>query len=1037
MKKIYNLVCVLILLGICLFNFACRSNNNTDDDIEEKDPVVATINFNEDTILLNVGATHKINLEVINATANIEYTIEHNKIISIEDGTITALQAGKTKVTIKVIIDDDVKTTKEYIITVEVKEEMFNITYKSNVDGFAKKAEQVKKGTVKKFTQTPTLYGYDFVGWRLALDSNENISELTITSDITVYAIFKIKEYNITYDLDGGTYSGELNAKHGDIISLGIPSKAGYYFVGWTLEKDSIDYISEVQILESLTLYANYEDVKQYPSGVYPIKYSLNGGKWNAVYALPDEIATDFLADFNALTGRSITPEKFDCDYIESSWFGDMMNNKTYLNKWLWLLDAIWEVAGGDSDMKASDADFSSLNVRGFYIANLCGFFTSTEHKDTYIGPVSADYSDPNISSAVYEKGTPKSAEVGEGTYTQGVGLSKLITPVRSEYEFLGWVDEQGNAVTSISTTQTGIVLLSATWKHETMAEDIIFANLPIEMRVYDSLQLQWTVTPKEAINKKVIFNVIDTDILTIDDNGLIKAKSVGTGIVKIKLASNPDYEKIIEITIWNGDYFDVSYETDSFVEVGKSIQLLAEYVDKYEMRNGVTWSTLTKDIVTVDGSGKVTGVSEGLGIIRATYENNNFDFYVTVIGSDLSDVMKYILKNHNSNASTTYNLGIGSGVPEYYYDVVSGVNNLLFDDLKFDYRYYDKLPSGTKNYGEMTSVEFITVHYTGNMKYGADADNNCSYFNNLEYRASIHYVTGRTNLTDLTNQTSGYNPDAYYAFAGLNEKYGGWHATNGDPVIWDDSGLSVLNGDPEKPVISISNNLKYTINGRETNIRIPEVPSGYVINGDTLIVNGIQYTVFNDYGIITKVENNKYYIARTHWGTQRTPKCICTCGGNRNSIGIESCVDIGSDLEHTWHVTAQLVAKLLVDHNLGLDRVVGHHFFSGKDCPQPFLENDMELWYQFMDIVKAEYELLTIYKDADITARVIKGDGILRNNGLLVQDGDAHCVTYEVSVTLNGVTKKITLATCVESFFKCDCIRTEPSLQNQEYPII
>ena len=64
-----------------------------------------------------------------------------------------------------------------------------------------------------------------------------------------------------------------------------------------------------------------------------------------------------------------------------------------------------------------------------------------------------------------------------------------------------------------------------------------------------------------------------------------------------------------------------------------------------------------------------------------------------------------------------------------------------------------------------------------------------------------------------------------------------------------------------------------------------------------------------------------EYYIARTYWGSQRSPQAICTYGGNTNSIGIESCVDMGSDLMHTWHITAQLVANLLVKYKNSIFR--------------------------------------------------------------------------------------------------------------------
>ena len=127
----------------------------------------------------------------------------------------------------------------------------------------------------------------------------------------------------------------------------------------------------------------------------------------------------------------------------------------------------------------------------------------------------------------------------------------------------------------------------------------------------------------------------------------------------------------------------------------------------------------------------------------------------------------------------------------------------------------------------------------------------------------------------------------------------------------------------------------------------------------------------------------------------------------------------------------------MLVKYDLSFDRVVGHHFFSGKDCPQPFLERDMKLWYEFMDMVKAEYELLTKYSTAKITCKAVNGDGILRDNGLLVQDENAHCVTYEVTVNVGGIEQKITLATVVESYFKYDGTRTQESLQLLGSPII
>ena len=152
-------------------------------------------------------------------------------------------------------------------------------------------------------------------------------------------------------------------------------------------------------------------------------------------------------------------------------------------------------------------------------------------------------------------------------------------------------------------------------------------------------------------------------------------------------------------------------------------------------------------------------------------------------------------------------------------------------------------------------------------------------------------------------------------------------------------------------------------------------------------------------------------------------PFCNGLCvfsGGNLNSIGIESCVNRGSDLWYTWQVTAQLVASLMVQYDLGIERVKGHHFFDGKHCPAPMLENSSEIWYEFIELVEAEYALLTAYKDAEYKLTVGEGsEDILSENGrIIAQPEFSKVVTYTVEVKVGDKTETITLATAVEGMY-------------------
>ena len=138
--------------------------------------------------------------------------------------------------------------------------------------------------------------------------------------------------------------------------------------------------------------------------------------------------------------------------------------------------------------------------------------------------------------------------------------------------------------------------------------------------------------------------------------------------------------------------------------------------------------------------------------------------------------------------------------------------------------------------------------------------------------------------------------------------------------------------------------------------------------------------------------------------------------GGNKNSIGIESCVDQGSDLWHTWQVTAQLVADIMERRDLGIDRVVGHHFFSAKDCPQPMLENNMEIWYKFIEMVKAEYKKNTEFKD--YTFKFEQVSGFDAEGVRVAQVAKAKNIIYKVTITKGDEKHEITLGSVLNGIY-------------------
>ena len=154
------------------------------------------------------------------------------------------------------------------------------------------------------------------------------------------------------------------------------------------------------------------------------------------------------------------------------------------------------------------------------------------------------------------------------------------------------------------------------------------------------------------------------------------------------------------------------------------------------------------------------------------------------------------------------------------------------------------------------------------------------------------------------------------------------------------------------KPKIEINEEGYFTIDGEVSKIK---APTNSTNNGKILTTKDI-----NDLGIyyeLKEIDKHKYeyYLGRT-WYNPIFEK-ISNYGGNFNSIGIESCVNVNTDVYYTWQKVAKLVAKLMQDNSLTIDAVVQHHYFSGKNCPQT--TRTANLWDYFKSLVLIEYQML------------------------------------------------------------------------------
>lgn len=96
----------------------------------------------------------------------------------------------------------------------------------------------VKEGDKAEYSFTDSHDGYEFLGWYDKAEGGNKLEEIVPTSDMTVYAHWKLISYQLAYDLDGGVFQdGAVHHSSYTIetqdFTLPVPKKDGFTFEGW------------------------------------------------------------------------------------------------------------------------------------------------------------------------------------------------------------------------------------------------------------------------------------------------------------------------------------------------------------------------------------------------------------------------------------------------------------------------------------------------------------------------------------------------------------------------------------------------------------------------------------------------------------------------------------------------------------------------------------------------------------------------------------------------------------------------------------
>lgn len=334
--------------------------------------------------------------------------------------------------------------------------------------------------------------GYIFEGWFKEGDNNHSTPITSIpvgtAQDVKLYAYTTPVRYSLTYDLKGGTYSGNNPVTYTFSEKVKLPTDkdvfyVGYAFKGWFLHTDfSGSGLVEAPITGgtisnggrnvAFTAYAKWEKID------YTIVFKTDGGTPvdNASYNVTDGIPADKM------------PKTSKAGYKFLGWYkGDTKIEKIdpgyeeleLIAKWELISYSItYNLNGGTNPADAvTSYTYEKKEVLPRPTRNNYQFSNWYEDPDCTVGPITEIIKNTTGNKVFYARWEPEKytisfntnggSEIADQTYTYGEETGFARKTRKTNYTFAGWYKDA--ALTDffgdkISSTSSGSFTLYAKW---------------------------------------------------------------------------------------------------------------------------------------------------------------------------------------------------------------------------------------------------------------------------------------------------------------------------------------------------------------------------------------------------------------------------------------------------------------------------------------------------------------------------------------------------------------------------------------------
>lgn len=217
---------------------------------------------------------------------------------------------------------------------------------------------------------------------------------------------------------------------------------------------------------------------------------------------------------------------------------------------------------------------------------------------------------------------------------TETVQLTATVLPETTTNKTIGWstadsaiatVDEQGlvtaTGVGEVTVTATTVYGHTATIEITvipTPVEKIILNQTEVTLKIGTTLELEATVLPETATDKRLRWNTSDETIAIVNSDGLVTALSPGEATITVEAEGGENVSAKCMITVEETpvETIEIIYEGSTELNVGETLQLNVSILPETATDKTVFWQSDNPEVANVDQTGMVTALSTGNALI-------------------------------------------------------------------------------------------------------------------------------------------------------------------------------------------------------------------------------------------------------------------------------------------------------------------------------------------------------------------------------------------------------------------------------------